>query len=891
MVEIGQKALTLQNNPERSYRITNLMRRFLLLFAVAFVLSIGIARAIPAHPRPVVVTQSDGTTLTIQLHGDEFLHYTTTSDGYTVLQDHRGQYVYARQSGDGLEVTPYLAHDASQRTSAETAFLSGITKHLKPVMSASVAENARKLRAHEKEKRDKRRANSYDYSQFHGLVILVEFNDKPFSRDDYAEIMEGMVNEEGYTGYYNANGSKERYQGSVRDYFSDSSNSKFQPHFDIAGPVTVSYSQYDPNGTSNVLEILLEAIDLADPEVDFSQYDGDGDGVVDLIYFIMAGNGANYSGNDQRLFWPHRSVIYNPRNYNFVFKDGVALYDYASSVELQGYTSYPRSVKIDGIGTICHEFSHVLGLPDFYDTDYEKNGQSVDPGEWSLMAGGSYLNEGKNPVSYSLFEKYAVGFIGDDELQVIDTLGSYSLENIATSHSGFRINTPHENEYFLFENRQQSGWDAYLPGHGMLVYRVDENNQEVWDYNQVNAYASHNYYEMVRAGGVENHSSGHDPFPGRSRVTSLDNSTSPANLLTWEGLPCKYGLDNISELLGVISFDVIDVNILTSLTLPDSTSIAAGMRIPMQLDIYPMFAPCNPTWTSSDPSVAIVDEEGYVTGVSAGSAVIKVEDESGLSDSCVVSIFESLVAEDIAQLRTIEPDKEAVLRLQDAQVLYLSHIDKSEDVFVRDATGCIVFRNIGFELKQDQLLSGTLYGKRGADSKIPLFTAVEGLTSVGGLELSEGEAAQPRMVKLSELTDDDIGDLVTLQDVRVSMLTEGKKSYAVAVDGEACVLINNRFKIKDLSMPKDYASKIFNVTGIYGSREFEVSGTPYDDIYPVKNLEIVGDATELGITGVETASSSEGAIYSLDGVRHEKATAPGIYLVRRGNQMIKVVRK
>ena len=197
--------------------------------------------------------------------------------------------------------------------------------------------------------------------------------------------------------------------------------------------------------------------------INFKNYDRDNDGYVDLVYFIFAGNGSNYSGNDSRLFWPHRSAFYYFR------KDGVNLGDYASSVELAGWTDSPSTVKIDGIGTICHEFSHVLGLPDFYDTDYAQNGQSNDPGDWSVMAGGSYFNDGRTPVGYSLFERFAVGFAN---VTTITGEGSYTLENIDNSNTGFRLKTSVDKESFYLENRQRTKWNYYLPGTGMLVFRV-----------------------------------------------------------------------------------------------------------------------------------------------------------------------------------------------------------------------------------------------------------------------------------------------------------------------------------------------------------------------------------------------------------------------------------
>ena len=210
---------------------------------------------------------------------------------------------------------------------------------------------------------------------------------------------------------------------------------------------------------------------------------------------------------------------------------------------------------LDGIGTVCHEFSHVLGLPDLYDTDYEKSGgQSNHPDTWSLMAGGCYENNSRTPVGYSLYERYAAGFATPE---VISSEGAKRLDPLPLFNQGYRINTEVEKEYFLLENRQPSlfAWDEYLHSHGMLVYRVDSTNTMVWERNEVNANPRHNYFQLVRAGG-ENATAACDPFPGKNEVSELDNDSEPANLLTWAGKKAQWGIYNITEQGNVIRFDV-----------------------------------------------------------------------------------------------------------------------------------------------------------------------------------------------------------------------------------------------------------------------------------------------------------------------------------------------
>lgn len=514
----------------------------ILLIAVLAALTLAV-KAVPAHPKPVRGQQPDGSFITICLHGDEWRHFNTTEDGYSVVKDKRGYYVYAELTDGRLQPTSRVAHDIAQRSATEKAMLANTKKMQAPAMEKSQAEEKMRVEAHQRRTLANRRASSNrratSYSNFRGLVVLVQFDDREFSRPDYLDIAEGMLNTENYTGY-----DDQVYTGSVRDYFYDNSYGKFQPQFDVVGPVTVDYSQND--GRNKYREIACAALDAIDDDVDFSLYDGDEDGFVDLVYFLIAGNGSNYSGNESGLWWPHRSAIY--KNNAYVVKDGVTFWDYASSVELYGWTSVPSSVIIDGIGTICHEFSHVLGLPDFYDADYaDSGGQSNDPDKWSVMAGGSYNNNARTPVGYSLYERYAVGFV--DEIQTITAKGNYTLEPLQTSETGYRIDSSVDDEFFLFENRQKSTfkWDEYLPGEGMLVHRVDKTSATAWSDNKVNCDPTHNYYEVVRAGGVEHKSTAYDVFPGTANVTELDNNTTPANLKSWAGEETLWGLYNIRE--------------------------------------------------------------------------------------------------------------------------------------------------------------------------------------------------------------------------------------------------------------------------------------------------------------------------------------------------------
>ena len=516
---------------------------------MVLLLSAAVVMAVPAHRGAAQVRQPDGSTVTLRLHGDEWMSFHTTDDGYSVVKNQRGYYVYAHLKEGRLEATERVAHDMAERSSAELKWLKGIRKYQAPAIS----ERKALQKAAEQNRRaatlQNRRAGHYDYTKFRGLVVLVEFSDRSFSRSDFPQIADDMVNKANYKGYDTSRYGK--FTGSVRDYFVDNSMGEFEPKFDVVGPVRVSYSQYTPHSTDSIDYINYDALNKLDRTVDFSKYDTDNDGIVDMIYFIYAGLGSNIEGNDDRLLWPHASVIWY-ENAPVMF-DGVYMGSYACSVELYGTE---QGYILDGIGTICHEFSHVLGLPDLYDTNYDEDGkeESNHPGDWSLMAEGCYENYARTPVGYSLYERYAIGFATP---QVIDAEGSYRLNPLALFNNGYRINTEVAKEYFLLENRQPSQfkWDEYLPGHGMLVFRVDSTSTAVWERNQVNANPRHNYFTMIRAGGGKG-ATDSDPFPGKNEVTELDNDTKPANLLTWAGKKAQWGIYDITEKGNIIRFEI-----------------------------------------------------------------------------------------------------------------------------------------------------------------------------------------------------------------------------------------------------------------------------------------------------------------------------------------------
>lgn len=511
-----------------------------------------VSQAVPADPTPSKVTQPDGTTLTVVLHGDEFLNYLTTSDGYTVVKNKAGYFTYARLDGNQLVAGDRIARD--NRTAADNAYLAALPKGLK---SKSMVERGSKMLNHRNEVlRGIGHGGHMDYSKFRGLIVLINYTDRKF--DDYVpsnytpqDFYEQMINGHDYKGFTLPAGTKVECMGSVRDYYYDNSFQQFDPHFDILGPVDVPFACTDAH-QFNCDSIFFAALEALDPEVDFSQYDTDEDGTADMVFFLVAGHGSDYSANNRDYLWPHMKDFTDSP-----VLDGVNFKLYACSTNMIGEENeyYIVYNNVAGIGTICHEFSHCLGLPDFYDTDSDGSGgvNHAYPLTWSIMASGFKNNNGRNPAGYSLYERYALGFA---QPTLIDAEGTIELPALEKSNMGYRLNTANENEFFLIENRQRIKWDKNLPGPGMLIFRVDSTNVEVWENNLVNANPNHNYYELLRANFNGMNDSPRDPFPGTTNVTSITNATQPS-LRTWDGKLSHYALMNIAEADSIITFDVI----------------------------------------------------------------------------------------------------------------------------------------------------------------------------------------------------------------------------------------------------------------------------------------------------------------------------------------------
>lgn len=543
------------------------------------------ALAVPARPGTFTRTQPDGTVITLSMHGDERFHYMTDTDGYIVARQADGWYRILDNEGKATSLVPMVDGIRSEADQAELSLINP-QQSFDALKSRTIAASPyAKYKAPGLRKAAKVSASKWDNADGHDLreiptdgerhvlVVLVNFSDLKWSfADDPKAEMTAMLNQPGYTGNY--------CTGSVADYFRESSNGVYRPIFDVYGPVNLNkpYSYYGRNdsyGTDSApWEMVTDACAMLDPDVDFSIFDTNNDGYVDNVYVFYAGFGEN-EGVGADYIWPH--------SFNISWQlpcpeyDGVKIDHYACSNELTKQTIDDNPKTHSGIGTFCHEFSHVLGLPDLYATSYTG---AITPGEFSLMDHGSYNNYSRTPPLYSIYEKYALEW----EKPIDITEGAnINMQPTVDGGNAYRITIDPSNpkEYYLFENRQQHGWDTYIPGHGMLVWHIDFDST-VWGDNVVNNTPEHQHVDLIEAdGAVDDGTRSGDPFPGTADCSEFSpTAASPSPKFTnWNEKPSPLPLYTIGEdATGLISFKVGDGGSAdTHLNVGEPTPVLTGI--------------------------------------------------------------------------------------------------------------------------------------------------------------------------------------------------------------------------------------------------------------------------------------------------------------------------
>ena len=505
------------------------MKRYILLLVAALVTLSTFAA--PAYRKPFTVKQSDGTELTVVLTGDESLHYYATADGKPLVKEANGDYCYATFNDGAFVSTKCLAHDSAKRGAVEKVLLSSIDYQ---AMKAGVAKASSARAATYKAAAQKAGSQIVPEGDVNVAVLLVQFKDTKFTytKDD----LNNILNTKDFV-YENAIVNS---IGSARDYFMAQSDGKFRPNFIVTDIVTLdnNMSYYGGNDSSGddkkPTYMVKEGIQKADAAgFDFAACDNNGDGEVEFIYCIYAGYSESY-GADANTVWPHQWQL--SAQAGTITVDGVKCDTYACSGELVYNESYESKIgkTMAGIGLICHEFSHCLGLHDIYDTTYESGNWGMD--YWDVMDQGNYAAEGYVPVGYSAYQRDMCGW---RELVEISSKDTYSMLPLTQGGVGYKVvNDANKNEYYILENRKQESWDRYLFGSGMLVIHVDFL-KSAWDNNTINATKNHPRYTLIPADNellpYESNNSSQfvaslkgDVWPGTSGNTELTNTSLPA---------------------------------------------------------------------------------------------------------------------------------------------------------------------------------------------------------------------------------------------------------------------------------------------------------------------------------------------------------------------------
>lgn len=460
-----------------------------LLFLMSMLMVGTAIHAVPAK-RGIwkTFTLKTGQTVQVQLCGDEFLHFWEDKDGNR----------YSYDTSDGLKPANMAQLRARAQVMRQQACPDNIIK--KSLLTG--ANGSTSLT----------RASSY-MGKKRCLILLAQFSDKKFTMNDPKAFYNRVANEPGF--------SEGNFKGSVADYFKAQSNGKFEMNFDIMGPYTLGEQAYYGKNEGEQQDVNVQAMisgclgKAAAEGIDFSPYDWDGDGQMEMVFVVYAGRGEATGGGDDTI-WPHKGRMTSP-----VKCGNKTLINYACSNELS------TSNEVDGIGTICHEFSHCFGYPDAYDTNYTG---LYGMGTWDLMCQGNYNGNGFTPAGYTAYEKYAAGWITPIELK--ENTSVSGMKPLAEGGDAYIFKNPNNSdEYYLIENRQKKGWDAELAGSGIIINHIDYD-LKAWNYNIPNSMMAgvndHERITLIPADNIKSDKNEeNDPWPYGNK-NRLANNTTPA---------------------------------------------------------------------------------------------------------------------------------------------------------------------------------------------------------------------------------------------------------------------------------------------------------------------------------------------------------------------------
>lgn len=504
---------------------------------------------VKANGAPIPYIQPNGTVIDIRQYGNIGLHCQTCSDGYPIVKDSDGYYRYAicNSSGDivpsSIKVGDISSDGFNSIDSNKHTIIEQILETKELFQNSNNEFAARISQDDDALAIGNDATTQYVSPAFPStgsrklLIILANFSDTSpeYTQTDFQNLMsEPDYNE----------------TGSVRDYYYESSYGNLDLEITVIDWVTLP-NNYEYYGRNN-FDCTLHAIEQADPYIDFSDFDNDNDGIVDGIAVIHQGYGQEGSSLESDI-WSHSSSLralgYQTKELTF---DNTIVDTYTIQPERQ---HYPKGIS--NIGTFCHEFGHILGAPDFYDTNFEIDGTQQGTGNWDLLSTGNYNGDqaGTVPAQPGMFTKfYYYNWYTPIELTESATI---TLPNSVDEPIAYYYTTPTSEEYYLIVNRQQKGFDRNIPGHGMLLYHVDK----AWidshkQYNNINN-TEHQGLYIKDAGGDGDINDSNCAFNNES-ISTIDKDSYP-NTRMWSGEDSFMSITNIEELeSGDIKFNFIN---------------------------------------------------------------------------------------------------------------------------------------------------------------------------------------------------------------------------------------------------------------------------------------------------------------------------------------------
>ncbi len=492
-------------------------KRQLVIIIWALVL-VSAGFCVPAPPGHLIeLSQPDGTRFVAQVRGDEFYSWLEDRLGYPIVRVVPAkEYRYAIiDSAGALQPSEFLVGKVDPR-------LQSLRPHL--VLDAGIIRAKRErtfFRTPFSRLPQAKRATGITSGQLNNLVLLVNFSNT--SPTHLPQAIDDLFNTIGYT----AGGAK----GSVKDYFNEVSYNQLSLNSTIVDwinlPQTNAYyagdDDFNDEGDGsfglnelkypfNAQRLVEDALDAADPFVDFSQFDQDGDGWIDAISICHQGPGSEIT-YDINHVWSHFGYITSTRTY-----DGVQIYYYHLEPEL-----YDDGGGLVHIGVICHELSHFLGLPDLYDYNFDSYGI----GMWGLMGYGNWNDVGRLPAHLCAWSKAQLGWL-------TPTLMNWSrpdrvLTSVEASPLVYKISAGMPlQQYFLLENRQLIGFDEELPGSGLLIWHIDDSqpNNDNEDRMMVALEQADGLRDIERS---QNYGDVNDPFPGGTLNRFFREDTVPGS--------------------------------------------------------------------------------------------------------------------------------------------------------------------------------------------------------------------------------------------------------------------------------------------------------------------------------------------------------------------------